>query len=112
MTLQILPVLPVYTGEEAKLVCVCVVIRAEFMFQVYEIITRTCYVNSGKSAELHTTRGLKHKGKTYIYGSRFNKYILSANKAAVVDIFKLHKAFLNVKRHPSFYQAHHKVRLH
>lgn len=51
-------------GGEA---CVSVVIRAEFIFQVYEIIIHTCSVNSVKTTELHMTRGLKYKGeRTYI----------------------------------------------
>lgn len=52
----------VYGGRRRSL-CVCVVIRAEFIFQVHEIIIRTCYVNSVKSTELHMNRGLKYKGK-------------------------------------------------
>lgn len=41
---------------------VCVVIRAEFIFQVYEIIIPTCCVNSVKSTELQMTSGVKYKG--------------------------------------------------
>lgn len=47
--------------------CVCVVIRAEFIFQEYEIIIHTYYVNSVKRTELHMSRGLKYKGKEKNY---------------------------------------------
>lgn len=39
------------------------VIRAEIIFQVYEIIILTRYIKSVKSTELHMTRGLKCEGK-------------------------------------------------
>lgn len=67
--------------EKRQSLCVRVVIRPEFIFQVSEIIIRTCYVKSVKSTELHMTRGLKYMGM----GKR-HKFTVMRNKMRVQQI--------------------------